>query len=234
MLRESVRELMRRDGLARFSRFAVWESERLEVPLLAFVAEVERVDPARMLDLDMRVTQEKLDLLNGGAKRVLDACRTSQSTRFQTPRIQRPRGATLSYEVGKRRRGTGDARLRVAGAGVPHGELDGGRAQAANARRARSCEERRRSAHGATRPALRLGRLMSETRLRWRRRGRHTMVPLTRKFQLAIGEDAVAALAPATNVKSSTVIRWRSRSEIIGIDAQESRWWADVEEDVAV
>ena len=62
----------------------------------------------------------------------------------------------------------------------------------------------------------------------------NTMVPLTRKFQLAIGEDAVAALAPATNVKSSTVIRWRSRSEIIGLDARESRWWADVEEDVTV
>ena len=58
----------------------------------------------------------------------------------------------------------------------------------------------------------------------------NTMIPLTKKFQLAIGEDGVAALATATNVKSSPVIRWRSRSEIIGIDAQESRWWADMEE----
>ena len=99
-LRESVRDFMRGEGLTRFSRFATWHAERLEVPLLAFVAELERVDPARVLDVDTRVTKEKLDLLNGRVSCVLDACRTSQGTRFQTPRIQRPRGSTLSYDVG--------------------------------------------------------------------------------------------------------------------------------------
>src|SRR5436190_21040485 len=95
VLRESVRDLMRRERLTRFSRFATWDAERVEVQLLAFVAEVERVDPARMLDLDMRMTKEKLDLLNGRVERVLDACRVSQSTRFQMPRLQRPRGPKL-------------------------------------------------------------------------------------------------------------------------------------------
>ena len=54
-----------------------------------------------------------------------------------------------------------------------------------------------------------------------------TMVPLTKKFQLAIGEDGVAALAPATNTKSSSVIRWCSKSDAVGVAAQESRWWVD-------
>jgi hypothetical protein len=57
------------------------------------------------------------------------------------------------------------------------------------------------------------------------------MIPLTKKFQLAIGEDAVAALTPATNAKSSSVIRWCSKSDLIGVAAQESRWWSDSEED---
>jgi len=157
VLRESVRELMRREGLTRFSRFAVWDAERLEVPILAFVAEVERVDPARMLDLDMRVTKEKLDLLNGGLERVLGACRTSQSTRFQMPRMQRPRGSMARTNMGEHR-------------GPAHQEL-------------------------------------------------------------AIGEDTVAALAPATNAKSSAVIRWCSKSDVVGVEAQESRWWSDSAED---
>ena len=57
------------------------------------------------------------------------------------------------------------------------------------------------------------------------------LVPLAKKFQLAIGEDAVTALAPATNAKSSTVIRWCPRSDVVGVEAQESRWWSDAEED---
>ena len=229
VLRESVRELMRRDGLARFSRFAVRESERLEVPLLAFVAQVERVDPGRILDVDMRVTQDKLDLLKAGANRVLDACRTSQSTRFQTPRIQRPRGAVLSYDVGRsdaervtRDYESRDRECRVASSVVDElkqrmrgvldlrGETSFGAWSYAPGPVTRSID---------VRDALALAPAWA-----------NTMVALTRKFQLAIGEDGVAALATATNVKSSPVIRWRSGSEIVGIDAQESRWWAEMEE----
>lgn len=59
-----------------------------------------------------------------------------------------------------------------------------------------------------------------------------TMVPLTRMFQLVIGEDAVAALVPATNTKVSSAIRWCSKSDVMGIEAQESRFWSDSEEEV--
>ena len=53
------------------------------------------------------------------------------------------------------------------------------------------------------------------------------MVPLTKRFQLAIGEEAIAALALAINTKASSVIRWRPKSDVVGIAAQESRWWTD-------
>jgi hypothetical protein len=57
------------------------------------------------------------------------------------------------------------------------------------------------------------------------------MIPLTKRFQLAIGEDGVAALAPATNTKPSSAIRWCSKSEVVGVAAQESRWWTDPEDE---
>jgi hypothetical protein len=57
------------------------------------------------------------------------------------------------------------------------------------------------------------------------------MVPLTRKYQVAIGEEAVAALAPATSTKSSAVIRWCSRNDVVGLAAPEWRWWSDSAED---
>jgi hypothetical protein len=54
-----------------------------------------------------------------------------------------------------------------------------------------------------------------------------TMVPLTKKCQLAIGEDRVAALLPATNTTSSSALRWCPNSDSVGIAALESRWWVD-------
>jgi len=233
VLRESVRELMQREQLTRFSRFAVRGSERLEVPLLALVAEVERADPGRILDLDMRVTQEKLDLLNGGAQRVLDACRTSQSTGFQTPRMQRPRGETLSYEVGSgdAERVTRDYESRARECRMASSMMD-----ELKQRMRGVLELRGETSFGAWSyapgPATRSIDVRDAIALapEWA----NTMVPLTKRFQLAIGEDAVAALAPSTNVKSSSIVRWCSRSDVVGIEAQESRWWADVEEGVAV
>lgn len=145
-LRESVRALMRREDMRRFSRFATSDSERLEVSLRAFVTEVERMDPARMLEFETRVTSEKLDLLNGGADRVLEKCRTWQSTRFRTPRLSRPRDE-------KHAPGPVSRAIDV-------------------------------------RDALRLAPSWADS-----------MVPLTKSLQLAIGEDAVAALAPAANTK---------------------------------
>lgn len=53
------------------------------------------------------------------------------------------------------------------------------------------------------------------------------MVPLTKKFQLAVGEDAVAALTPVTNTKASSVIRWCSKSDVVGVAAREWRWWTE-------
>jgi hypothetical protein len=230
ILRESVRELMRRERMTRFSRFAAWDMERLEVPLWAFVAEVERVDPARMLDLDTRVTKEKLDLLNGGVDRVLKACRTSQSPCLRTPRMQRARGVTLSYDVSRKdtERVTRDYESRARDhrmASSMVGEL--------KQRMRGVLELRGATSFGAWShapgPAIQSIDVRDAVALApaWA----NTMVPLTKKFQLAIGEDAVAALAPATNAKSSSVIRWCSKSDVIGVEAQESRWWSDSEED---
>lgn len=230
VLRESVREVMQREGITRFSRFATHAAERLEVALSVLVAEVERVDPARMLDLDMRVTKEKLELLDDGVQRVLDGCRTSQGTRFQTPRIQRPRGMTLSYDVDSSdaERVTLDyesraRELRVASSMV-----------AEIKQRMRSVLELRGATTFATwshapGPPTRLIDVRDAVALApaWR----DTMVPLTKKFLLAIGEDAATALAPATNVKSSTTVRWSPKSDVVGVEAQESRLWSDSEED---
>jgi hypothetical protein len=53
---------------------------------------------------------------------------------------------------------------------------------------------------------------------------------LTKKLQLAIGEDGVASLAPATNPKSSSILRWCPKSLPV-VAAQESRWWIESDED---
>ena len=231
VLRESVRDLMRRERLTRFSRFATWDAERVEVQLLAFVAEVERVDPARMLDLDMRMTKEKLDLLNGRVERVLDACRVSQSTRFQMPRLQRPRGPKLSYDVERNdaKRVTRDyeslaRELRMANSMVA--ELKQRMRGVLELRGATTFGAWSHAPGPITRSIdVRDAVALAPT---WA----NTMVPLTKKFQLAIGEDPVAALAPATNTKSSTVIRWCAKSDVVGVEAQESRWWSDSDEEV--
>lgn len=230
VLRESVRELMRREGLTRFSRFATWDAERLEVPLLAFVAEVERVDPARMLDLDTRVTKEKLDLLDGGVGRLLDACRTSQTTRFQMPRMQRPRGATLFYDVERNEaeRVTRDYESRAREHRMASSMVD-----ELKQRMRGVLELRGATSFGAWSHAPGLATRAIDVRdaVALAPSWANTMVPLTKKFQLAIGEAAVAALAPATNTKSSAVIRWCPRSDVVGIEALESRWWNDAEQD---
>lgn len=41
------------------------------------------------------------------------------------------------------------------------------------------------------------------------------------------GEDAVAALAPATNMRVSRVLRWSPKSDVVGVTAQEWRWWTE-------
>lgn len=57
-----------------------------------------------------------------------------------------------------------------------------------------------------------------------------TMVPLTKKMQLALGEQVMETLAPTANHHTSAVIRWRAHNEVAGIAAQESRWWSDVDD----
>jgi len=225
-LRDSVRSLMERHEMRRFSRFATWDSERLEVSLRSFVRELVRVDPARMLELEMRVTKEKLDLLDGPQERLLARCRATRSLQFHAPRLRRPRGESLSYEVGRddADRVTRDyesrARTQRMASSVV-GELK---------RRMRGVLELRGATAFKTwslapgpvtrsidvREALDLAAPWGDT-----------MVRLTKKFQLAIGEDGVAALAPATNMKSSSVIRWCSKSDVVGVAAQELRSWVD-------
>jgi hypothetical protein len=163
-------------------------------------------------------------------ERVLASCRTSQSTRFQMPRMQRPRGATLSYGVERNaaERVTRDYESRaqehrVASSMV--GELKQRMRGVLELRGATSFGAWSHAPGAATRSIdVRDAVALAPT---WA----NTMVPLTKKFQLAIGEDAVAALAPATNTKSSTVIRWCSKSDVVGVEALESRWWSDPEED---
>lgn len=227
VLRESVRSLMRQDGLRRFSRFTTWAAERLEVPLRPFVVEVGRVDPARMLDLEIRVTDQKLALLAGTHERVVvRTCRAVQSLQLRAPRLRLPRGGTLPYRAGR------DDAERVT----------------------RDYEERRRNQRMASSLVAELKQRMrgvfelrGATEFRAWRLGpgpvslfidvrdalmlvpqwADTMVPLTKNFRLAIGEDAVASLAPATNTKASSVIRWCSKSDMVGVAAQEWRWWTD-------
>ena len=101
VLRESVRSFMKRREISRFSRFRTWTSTRLEAPWRKFVVELDRVDPARMLNLELRVTQEMLDLFDARQQSiVLAACRAAQSVQLRAPRLRLPRGAALSYEVG--------------------------------------------------------------------------------------------------------------------------------------
>ena len=229
-LRESVHSLMRREDMRRFSRFATWDSERLEVPLRSLVRELVRVDPARMLEVEIRVTKEKLDLLHGPHDRLLAGCRTTQTLQFHAPRLRRPRGESLSYDVARddADRVTRDYESRARTQRIASslvGELK---------QRMRGVLELR----GATAfkawglapgPVSRSidARDALDSAAPWA----GMMVPLTKKFQLAIGEGGVAALAPATHAKSSSVIRWCSKSEAAGVAAQESRWWVDSSDD---
>jgi hypothetical protein len=213
--------------LRQFSRFATWPAERLEVPLRPFVAEVSRVDPARMLDLEIRVTNEKLDLLAGAHERaVVAACRAAQSRQLRTPRLRLPRGGTLSYHVGREsaERVTRDYEARARSQRLASSMVDELR------QRMRGVLEHRRATEFRSwslcpgpvslfidvRDALKLAPQWGDT-----------MVPLTKKFQVAIGDNAVAALAPATQTKASSVIRWCSKSDVVGVAAQESRSWTD-------
>ncbi len=229
-LRESVRSLMKQEAMRRFSRFATWDSERLEVPLRPFVRELVRVDPARMLELEIRVTKEKLDLLDGPSERLLAKCRTTQSLQFHAPRLRRPRGDKLSYDVarGDADRVTRDYESRARTQRMVSslvGELK---------QRMRGVLELR----GATAfkawslaPGPVSRSIDVRDALDYAPSWADTMVPLTKKFQLAIGEDGVASLAPAMNAKSSSVIRWCSKSDVVGVAAQESRWWVDSTDD---
>ena len=225
-LRESVHSLMKREDMRRFSRFATWDSERLEVPLRSFVRELVRVDPARMLEVEIRVTKEKLDLLHSPHDRLLAGCRATQALQFHAPRLRRPRGGSPSYDIARddADRVTRDYESRVRTQRMASslvGEL--------KQRMRRLLELRGATAFKAW--SLAPGPVSRSIDVRdaldlappWA----DMMVPLTKKFQLAIGEGGVAALAPATNTKSSSVIRWCSKSDAVGVAAQESRWWVD-------
>ena len=98
-IRESVRGLMMRENVRRFSRFVSSNSEQLEVPLRLLVPELACVNPARVLEFPLRVTKEMVELFDGPHERLYAGCRATQSLQVHAPRLQRARGESPSYDV---------------------------------------------------------------------------------------------------------------------------------------
>jgi len=230
-LRESVRNFMQEQRLQKFSRFATWPAARIEVRLAAFVAAVEKADPARLLDVEMRVSQQLIESSMLGPEHLLPRCNKKQSRQLRTPRILRPRGEKVEYEVE-----LFDAADRVT---IDYEErtfverLAKSQVAELKQRMVGVLELRGTPEFGAWRVAPGGATYTLDVRdaLALSPEWSGVMVPLYKKHQLLLGEDFLNALASDIVTNTSSMLQWRSHGDVFGFEAQYARDWTESEQE---
>ena len=179
-----------------------------------------------MLELRIRVTKEMLELFDGPHERLYAKCRATRSLQLHAPRLRRAHGERLSYDVTREDadRVTRDYESRARTLRIASSFVDELKQRMRGVLELR-CVTAFKAWSLAPGPVARTIDVRDALDLApsWADR----MVPLTKQFQLAIGEEAVESLAPAMNTTSSSVIRWCPKSDVVGMAAQQSRWWVD-------
>ncbi|MEZ4654621.1 MAG: hypothetical protein R3E12_13820 [Candidatus Eisenbacteria bacterium] len=227
-VRVAMKSIMIDRGIESFSKFRLSKQTRKMVPLRLLADRIEEHDPGRRFDLVLRVTKEILEALPASdAVAVRESCREKQKERCDAPRSPRwvgdkpsydvdlsnPAGVTEEYEARLYRKKVTESVVKELVSRM-------------------MAQFKLRGIDHWGKWSLNPGTIYRHIDPRELREMVSTVpdvpVPFPKPFQLILGEDAFGS---DTETITTMALRWLPNTELVGIEAVESRDWQSGEDD---